>query len=61
VLLSSNHQSRQYSNIILDEGSPINKDMVFSNDRKHLYVMTEYKVNINNTTAGLEMNLLTPF
>ncbi len=33
--------------IIVDEGSRVSSDMVFDREHKHLYVMTERKVNFD--------------
>ncbi|KAG6453851.1 plexin A3 [Manduca sexta] len=35
----------EYGDIIVDEGFPINKDLVFDTQQMHLYVMTERKVS----------------
>lgn len=38
-------KASEYSDIVIDEGSPINADMVFDKAKNHLYVMTEKKVS----------------
>ncbi|GBN81876.1 hypothetical protein AVEN_17175-1, partial [Araneus ventricosus] len=34
-------KASEYADLVIDEGSPVNADMVFDKHRNHLYVMTE--------------------
>ncbi|GBM25044.1 hypothetical protein AVEN_189289-1, partial [Araneus ventricosus] len=37
-------KASEYADLVIDEGNPINADMVFDKAKNHLYVMTEKRV-----------------
>ncbi|XP_055945383.1 plexin A3-like isoform X2 [Argiope bruennichi] len=39
-------KASEYADLVIDEGSPINADMVFDKAKNHLYVMTEKRVTM---------------
>ncbi|XP_063706809.1 plexin-A4 isoform X3 [Culicoides brevitarsis] len=45
VVVESQTNAIEYSDIPIDEGSPVNADMHFDKSEKHVYAMTKYKVH----------------
>ncbi|GBO43723.1 Plexin-A2, partial [Araneus ventricosus] len=39
-------KASEYADLVIDEGSPVNADMVFDKHKNHLYVMTEKRVTM---------------
>ncbi|XP_054724986.1 plexin A3-like isoform X2 [Uloborus diversus] len=39
-------KASEYSDLVIDEGNPVNADMVFDKAKNHLYVMTEKRVTM---------------
>lgn len=45
VVVESASSATEYADIVIDNGSPINSDMHFDNDRMHVYVMSKRHVS----------------